>query len=85
MKFKNLSFLLVFVLFSCEAEQIKPSEPVPTPEETPADSTEFDRPGNETDDENDSREIVEVGDHATLTKLRGKYFELVKNQLELGD
>lgn len=29
--------------------------------------------------------IVEVGDHATLTKLKGKYFELVKNQLELGD
>ncbi|UPK66558.1 peptidase domain-containing ABC transporter [Chitinophaga filiformis] len=29
-------------------------------------------------------EIVEVGSHAGLTKNRGKYFELVKNQLELG-
>lgn len=30
-------------------------------------------------------EVAEVGNHETLTKLRGKYFELVKNQLELGD
>lgn len=29
--------------------------------------------------------IVEVGNHQTLTRKRGKYFELVKNQLELGD
>ncbi|MDB5285484.1 MAG: transporter ATP-binding protein [Mucilaginibacter sp.] len=29
-------------------------------------------------------EIVEAGSHLTLTKDRGKYFELVKNQLELG-
>lgn len=29
--------------------------------------------------------IAEIGDHQTLTKKRGKYFELVKNQLELGD
>lgn len=29
--------------------------------------------------------IVEVGDHQTLTKNKGKYFELVKNQLELGN
>jgi len=29
--------------------------------------------------------IAEVGNHESLTKLRGKYFELVKNQLELGD
>ncbi|HEY0612494.1 MAG TPA: ATP-binding cassette domain-containing protein, partial [Chitinophaga sp.] len=29
--------------------------------------------------------IVEVGNHQTLTKQKGKYFELVKNQLELGD
>ncbi len=28
--------------------------------------------------------IVEVGNHAELTKTRGQYFELVKNQLELG-
>jgi len=28
--------------------------------------------------------IIEVGDHRTLTKTSGKYFELVKNQLELG-
>jgi ATP-binding cassette subfamily B protein len=27
--------------------------------------------------------VVEVGNHETLTKSRGKYFELVKNQLEL--
>ena len=29
--------------------------------------------------------IAETGDHQTLTKKKGKYFELVKNQLELGD
>ena len=29
-------------------------------------------------------EIVEEGTHADLTELRGKYYELVKNQLELG-
>ncbi|KIO75544.1 hypothetical protein TH53_20045 [Pedobacter lusitanus] len=29
-------------------------------------------------------EIVEVGSHAELTRNRGKYYELVKNQLELG-
>ena len=29
-------------------------------------------------------EIVEVGTHATLTAQKGNYFELVKNQLELG-
>ncbi|AUC77828.1 peptidase domain-containing ABC transporter [Olleya sp. Bg11-27] len=29
-------------------------------------------------------EIVEQGNHDTLTKQRGKYYELVKNQLELG-
>jgi ATP-binding cassette subfamily B protein len=28
--------------------------------------------------------IVETGTHAELTGRRGKYFELVKNQLELG-
>ncbi|QES91063.1 peptidase domain-containing ABC transporter [Rhizosphaericola mali] len=28
--------------------------------------------------------IAEIGTHDTLTKLKGKYFELVKNQLELG-
>ena len=28
--------------------------------------------------------VAETGDHETLTQLRGKYFELVKNQLELG-
>ena len=28
--------------------------------------------------------IVEAGSHQTLTEARGKYFELVKNQLELG-
>ncbi|MBL7707262.1 MAG: peptidase domain-containing ABC transporter [Taibaiella sp.] len=29
--------------------------------------------------------IVEEGTHATLTTLKGKYYELVKNQLELGN
>jgi len=29
--------------------------------------------------------VVETGNHQTLTKQRGKYFELVKNQLELGE
>jgi ATP-binding cassette subfamily B protein len=33
----------------------------------------------------DDGTIVEVGDHSSLTKMRGKYFELVKNQLELGN
>jgi ATP-binding cassette subfamily B protein len=28
--------------------------------------------------------IVEVGAHAGLTKLKGEYYKLVKNQLELG-
>lgn len=28
--------------------------------------------------------VVEVGNHATLTAKRGRYYELVKNQLELG-
>jgi ATP-binding cassette subfamily B protein len=30
-------------------------------------------------------EIVEQGNHSNLTKLKGKYYELVKNQLELGN
>jgi len=30
-------------------------------------------------------EIVEEGTHLELTKLKGKYYELVKNQLELGN
>lgn len=29
-------------------------------------------------------EIVEEGNHEALTKIRGKYYDLVKNQLELG-
>lgn len=28
--------------------------------------------------------LIEQGNHAELTKLKGKYYELVKNQLELG-
>ena len=32
----------------------------------------------------DRGEIVEEGSHKELTELRGKYYELVKNQLELG-
>jgi len=30
-------------------------------------------------------EIVEQGNHTDLTRLKGKYYELVKNQLELGN
>ncbi|SDL77629.1 RTX-I toxin determinant B [Sphingobacterium mizutaii] len=30
-------------------------------------------------------EIVEIGNHTTLSKAKGNYYELVKNQLELGD
>ncbi len=30
-------------------------------------------------------ELVEQGNHTELTKLRGKYYELIKNQLELGN
>ncbi len=33
----------------------------------------------------DQGEIVEVGNHAELTKKRGAYYNLVKNQLELGN
>jgi len=62
MKFKNLSILLVIFLFSCEVEQIKPSEPVPASEEKPTvDSTEFDRPDKDTSNEKEEREKVEVG------------------------
>jgi ATP-binding cassette subfamily B protein len=28
--------------------------------------------------------VAEKGDHESLTRLKGRYFELVKNQLELG-
>lgn len=33
----------------------------------------------------DNGEIVELGNHETLTRQKGKYYELVKNQLELGN
>ncbi len=33
----------------------------------------------------DSGKIVEEGTHEELTRLKGKYYELVKNQLELGN
>lgn len=33
----------------------------------------------------DNGEIAEKGGHEELTKLKGKYYHLVKNQLELGD
>lgn len=33
----------------------------------------------------DKGKIVEVGNHESLTASRGKYFELVRNQLELGN
>ena len=33
----------------------------------------------------DKGKIVEVGTHEKLTAKRGKYFALVKNQLELGN
>jgi ATP-binding cassette subfamily B protein len=29
--------------------------------------------------------IMETGNHQSLTSQRGKYYELVKNQLELGN
>jgi len=29
--------------------------------------------------------MAEEGTHEELTRLRGKYYELVKNQLELGN
>lgn len=32
----------------------------------------------------DRGQVAEVGNHETLTSMKGKYFELVKNQLELG-
>lgn len=32
----------------------------------------------------DNGQIVEVGDHQSLTEARGSYYQLVKNQLELG-
>ena len=32
----------------------------------------------------DKGKIVEVGNHKTLTDKRGYYYQLVKNQLELG-
>ena len=33
----------------------------------------------------DAGKIVEVGSHKELTELRGAYYKLVKNQLELGN
>jgi ATP-binding cassette subfamily B protein len=33
----------------------------------------------------DNGKIVESGTHTELTGKRGKYYDLVKNQLELGD
>ena len=33
----------------------------------------------------DNGEIAEIGSHEELTRKRGKYYELVKNQLELGN
>jgi ATP-binding cassette subfamily B protein len=32
----------------------------------------------------DKGKIVEIGNHKELVKLKGNYFELVKNQLQLG-
>ncbi|TSE09739.1 peptidase domain-containing ABC transporter [Aquimarina algiphila] len=32
----------------------------------------------------DKGEVAEIGNHEQLTKMRGKYYNLVKNQLELG-
>lgn len=33
----------------------------------------------------DNGELVELGDHETLTRKKGMYYRLVKNQLELGN
>ena len=30
-------------------------------------------------------EVLEIGNHTSLTSKKGKYYELVKNQLELGN
>ena len=32
----------------------------------------------------DNGKVIEKGKHEELTKLKGKYYHLVKNQLELG-
>ena len=33
----------------------------------------------------DNGQIIEVGIHKELVSMRGKYYELVRNQLELGN
>ena len=33
----------------------------------------------------DAGKVVEVGDHSTLIAKQGTYYNLVKNQLELGN
>jgi ATP-binding cassette subfamily B protein len=33
----------------------------------------------------DNGEVVEVGTHEELTRKKGAYYQLVKNQLELGN
>lgn len=33
----------------------------------------------------DKGKIVEQGDHSELTKLKGHYYKLIKNQLEMGN
>jgi len=33
----------------------------------------------------DKGEVIEKGTHEELTKLKGAYYKLVKNQLELGN
>ena len=33
----------------------------------------------------DAGKVVEVGDHSTLIEKQGTYYNLVKNQLELGN
>lgn len=33
----------------------------------------------------DKGKIVEYGNHKDLTEIKGQYYELVKNQLELGN
>ena len=33
----------------------------------------------------DEGKIAEIGNHRELSKMKGKYYHLVKNQLELGN
>lgn len=62
MSTKHLAFLLIIFLFSCKAEQVKPSDPVPPPDKKPAvDSTDNSKSDTVALEEKDKREHIEVG------------------------